>query len=137
MIRRDHADSSSGIWPGFVLRIVSMTSHYRHGLGAPAAAYNATVYALVVISAFVVAPLAGFGQDTASEKGIPAQSIATILPRDGDAERRKALAAKGITYELNYIGEWQANVAGGVSPGSIYIGRLEGVIDVDLAKIMG
>src|SRR5262249_39597778 len=35
------------------------------------------------------------------------------------------------------IGEWQANVAGGIDLGSVYIGRLEGVVDVDLGKLMG
>jgi porin len=42
-----------------------------------------------------------------------------------------------MTYGLNYIGEWQANVAGGLGQGSIYIGRLEGVIDADLGKVVG
>ena len=36
---------------------------------------------------------------------------------------------------MNYIGEWQTNVSGGVSRGSEYIGRLEGVIDIDMAKL--
>jgi porin len=78
-----------------------------------------------------------FGQDE-EERGIPAKSIATILPQHGDPDgSRKALAARGITYELNHVGEWQTNVAGGLSQGSIYIGRLEDVVNVDLGKLMG
>jgi porin len=114
-----------------------MISRCRHGLCAPATAGNASVYALVLISTGIVAPLTAFGQDV-EEKGIPARSIATTLPQNGDPDgSRKALAARGITYEWNYVGEWQANVAGGLSQGSIYIGRLESLINVDLAKLMG
>jgi porin len=85
----------------------------------------------------IIAPLTAFAQGE-EEKGIPTKSIATILPEHGDPDgSRKALAASGITYEWNYVGEWQANVAGGVSQGSVYIGRLEGVLNVDLGKLMG
>jgi porin len=55
----------------------------------------------------------------------------------GDNTSSPSAAAQGLTYEWNYVGEWQANVAGGLNQGSIYIGRLEGVINVDLAKLMG
>jgi carbohydrate-selective porin OprB len=85
----------------------------------------------------IIAPLTAFAQGE-EEKGIPAKSIATILPEHGDPDgSRKALAASGITYEWNYVGEWQANVAGGLSQGSVYIGRLEGVLNVDLGRRMG
>lgn len=70
--------------------------------------------------------------------GIPENSFATNFPANGDADgRRKALAEKGVTYGLNYVGEWQANVAGGLKRGSGYMGRLESVLDVDLEKRAG
>src|SRR5262249_54104334 len=50
---------------------------------------------------------------------------------------RAALAAKGVAYGLNHVGEWRANVAGGASLGGNYIGRLEGVLNLDLAKLAG
>lgn len=65
-------------------------------------------------------------------------SIATNFPANGDPDgRRKALAERGITYGLNYVGEFQNNVVGGIRTGGIYIGRLEGIVEMDLAKIAG
>jgi porin len=115
-----------------------MIFHARHSRDAPQTARNAPVYALVLTAACMVTPLAALGQDATAESGISGQSVATILPEHGDpGGTRKALASKGITYWLNHVGEWQANVAGGLSLGGVYIGRLEGVIDVDLGKLMG
>jgi porin len=75
---------------------------------------------------------------TSGATGIATQSIATSLPQNGDPEGRRAtLAARGIAYQLNYVGEWQTNVSGGTSRGSDYIGRLEAVLDVDLDKFAG
>jgi porin len=113
-----------------------MTFRRRHY--AATTARGASAYAVVLISASIAGPPPALGQDATSDQGIPAKSIARILPEHGDFDgSRKALAGRGITYEWNYVGEWQADVAGGVSRGSVYIGRLEGVIDVDLAKLMG
>ena len=71
-------------------------------------------------------------------KAIPEQSIAASLPYNGDPDgRRRALGEKGVTYRLNYVGEWQSNVSGGVGRGSDYMGRLEGVLDIDLGKLVG
>jgi porin len=89
-------------------------------------------------AAVVVAALfttTAHAQDAANSNGIPEQSIATSLPQNGDpGGHRKALADRGITYGLNYIGEWQGNTSGGTSRGSIYIGRFEALVDVDLEK---
>jgi porin len=115
-----------------------MTFHRLWGLGAPATLSTASFYALVLIATCIADPLAASAQNGASENGIPPKSIAAILPENGDPDgSRKALAARGITYELNYVGEVQGNVSGGVSRGVTYIGRLEGVVDVDLAKVSG
>ena len=95
-------------------------------------------YATISFSTPALAPVVARAQGAAADSGVPAQSIATSFPQNSDADgRRKVLAARGITYGLNYVGEWQANVSGGVSRGSDYIGRLEGLVDVDLGKIAG
>ena len=96
------------------------------------------LFATIVVSTLTLASPRASAQDAAADSGIPAQSIATSLPHNGDADgRRKALASRGITYGLNYVGEWQGNVSGGLSTGSIYSGRLEGVVDIDLGKLAG
>jgi porin len=50
---------------------------------------------------------------------------------------RSSLETKGLRLGLNYIGEVLGNPAGGVSHGTIYEGRLEGVLDLDLEKAIG
>jgi porin len=66
------------------------------------------------------------------------QSVSVKFAHSGSADgHRKALAERGITYELNYIGEWQMNASGGIGRDGFYIGRLETVVDVDLAKVAG
>jgi porin len=68
--------------------------------------------------------------------GIPDPSIATSLPHNGDPGAHRArLAGVGITYQVNYTGEALGNSSGGVSRGTIYGGRLEGVFDVDLETL--
>ena len=97
------------------------------------------IYATILFSTLALASPGANAQDAAADSGIPSPSIATSFPHDGDADgRRKALASRGITYGLNYVGEnWQGNVSGGLSTGSIYSGRLEGVVDIDLGKLAG
>ena len=95
------------------------------------------------ICTFAVSSVLGgavLAQDPAYDaNGIPSGgSIATNFPNNGDSDgRRKALNDMGINYGLNYVGEWQGNVAGGIRRGSIYMGRLEGILDVDLEKRLG
>jgi porin len=73
----------------------------------------------------------------ADEKdGLPKESVATSLNGGLDASMRAALAAKGITYGVNYIGEAFSN-SGGAKDGSIYQGRLELLLDADLEKLWG
>jgi porin len=73
----------------------------------------------------------------ADEKdGLPKDSIATGLNGGPDASARAALAAKGVTYGINYIGEAFTN-SGGAKDGSIYLGRLELLVDADLEKLWG
>ncbi len=77
-------------------------------------------------------------EETGSQDGIPGPSIATSLPGKGDpGGARAGLAAKGITYGINYIGETLGNASGGQKQGAIYEGRLEGVLDADMEKLWG
>ena len=71
--------------------------------------------------------------------GIPAVSIASSLPAElaDPGGARAALAAKGVQFQLNYIGEALGDVAGGMRQGAIYDNRLELVIDADLEKLFG
>lgn len=76
-------------------------------------------------------------QDAPNSNGIPDPSIATSLPQNGDPlGYRKALAERGITVGLNYVGQWQGNTSGGTRQSSIYIGRFEALVDVDLEKFI-
>lgn len=87
--------------------------------------------------ALIVHPPVACAQSGAADNGIPAQSIAANFPQTIDVDTRKALALKGVTYGLNYVAVWLSDVSGGVSRGSGYIGRLEGIVDVDFAKVAG
>nr|WP_210336452.1 carbohydrate porin [Rhodomicrobium vannielii] len=73
----------------------------------------------------------------ADEKdGLPEQSVATSLDGGPDKDARAALAAKGVTYGINYIGEGWGN-SGGAYQGATYMGRLEMLVDADLEKLWG
>ena len=77
-------------------------------------------------------------QAPAPSNGIPSPSIATSLPSNGDWDgARAALAQRGIAYGIDYIGEVLGNASGGRRQGTIYEGRLEGVLEADLEKLMG
>ncbi len=70
--------------------------------------------------------------------GIPNPSIGSSLPANGDPSgARAALAALGVTYGLNYIGELFDVTSGGLSRGSTFNGRIEIVPDIDLETVAG
>ena len=71
--------------------------------------------------------------------GIPEPSIAgNFPPRFGDPGGiRSALAARGVTYAINYIGDVLGNPTGGFAQGTFYDGRLEVAITVDMEKAIG
>jgi porin len=85
-------------------------------MGESTASTRAFAYARVLVVASIAAPQSVLGEEDPG---------------------RKALAASGLTFGFNHVGEWQANVSGGVSRGGDYIGRLEGVLNLDLAKLAG
>ena len=68
------------------------------------------------------------GDEATSKDGIPNPSIPTSLPKGEDCVVRAALADKGITYGVNYIGEIWGN-RWGADQGFLPGGRLEGVLD--------
>jgi porin len=55
----------------------------------------------------------------------------------GVNDLRDRLAAAGYQFNMTYIGEGLANVAGGMRTGAIYTGRLDLGTTIDLAKAMG
>jgi porin len=83
------------------------------------------------------APGAFADEEKTSKDGIPNPSIATSFPDKMDPNGvRAALAEKGITYGINYIGEVLGNT-GGLKQGAIYDGIFEGILNADLEKIWG
>ncbi len=77
-------------------------------------------------------------EDKEAPTGVPENSIARNFPKNGDPDgQRAALAARGITYGLNYFSEVFGNASGGIRQGARYMGLLEAVLDVDLEKLAG
>jgi len=73
-----------------------------------------------------------------SQPGQGPPSVASSLGPLGDpGGARAALAEKGVTYSLTYIGEGLGNASGGLRRGAIYEGRLDPQLDVDLEKLVG
>lgn len=70
--------------------------------------------------------------------GIPAPSIATSLPQNGDpAGIRKRLAYFGVVYGFEYTNDVLSNLRGGNRTGTIDQGKLHGILTVDLEKLAG
>ncbi len=65
---------------------------------------------------------------------VPNPSVAaTLLPHLADPGGvRASLAARGIQFGLNYIGEVLSNTQGGIEEGTIYDGQFEFYVDADL-----
>jgi porin len=65
-------------------------------------------------------------------------SITTALPMFAQvADYREKLFKNGVKYLFTYISDIQSNVSGGVRRGTIYEGRLETMLDIDLEKFVG
>lgn len=71
--------------------------------------------------------------------GVPEPSIASNLPPElaDPGGIRKALAGRGVTFAINYIGEVLANPTGGFAQGTFYDGRLDLELRVDLDRLIG
>lgn len=70
--------------------------------------------------------------------GLPTPSIATSLPILADpAGVRSALAAKGVTWQINDNLDLLGDVSGGMRRGSIAENQVQMVVDADLEKLFG
>ena len=71
--------------------------------------------------------------------GIPTPSIASSFPQElaDPGGIRSALARRGITFGVNYIGEVLGNPHGGVKQSTYYDGRLEIVVEAEMEKVIG
>lgn len=68
----------------------------------------------------------------------PQPTIATSLPSGGDPSGvRRWLAEHGITFGLIHTTELLSNVTGGVRRGTIFDGKLEAMVGVDLGRLAG
>jgi len=93
--------------------------------------------ALLLVLAGVDTGCAQAWWDTAPN-GIPAPSIATSLPQNGDpAGIRKRLAEHGIVYGLEYTNDVLSNLHGGNRTGTIDQGRLHGILTIDFERLAG
>lgn len=67
-----------------------------------------------------------------------AASVASSLPYEGDPwGARKALADKGITFNLIYTNDLLSNLSGGQKRGTIDQGKIEAQFTADLEKLLG
>lgn len=88
----------------------------------------------VLAMATLAAATGAQAEEKDENKGLPEVSIARELPYDA---ARASLAAAGITYGVNYTGEYFNVFSGGLSRGSTYDGVVEGLVDIDLEKLVG
>jgi porin len=91
---------------------------------------------LVAVAAPVLATSGAYADEN---PGAPDPSIASSLPPSlaDPGGIRRDLAARGITFGVNYIGEVFGVAAGGLNNDTNYFGSLELVVDADLETLMG
>ena len=66
------------------------------------------------------------------------ESITTALPIFSQVvDYRERLFKNGVRYSFTYISDVQSNVSGGARRGTVYEGRLETKLDIDLEKFAG
>jgi carbohydrate-selective porin OprB len=111
---------------------VGLGSRLRHRRNALAATLLASCLCPAALAQTV-------DQEGDRTPGIPGTSIAVNFPKDfGDpAGVRSALAGRGVTYAVNYIGDVLGNPVGGIEQGTRYIGRLDLELTVDMEKAIG
>jgi porin len=92
--------------------------------------------AAAALPAFALASFIGMSSAIADDgpvTGVPEDSIA----QGWNDPVRAAFAQRGVTYGVNWIGEYFNVVSGGNSQGSNFDGRLEVYTDIDLEKAIG
>lgn len=102
-----------------------------------------TAFAIRVSAILICSSGAVLAQSAEAESdripGLPSPSIAENFPA-GVADPggvRRSLAGRGVTYEVNYVGDALGNPIGGFAQGTRYIGRLGLELGVDLDKAVG
>lgn len=74
----------------------------------------------------------------ATRHGIPEPSVATSLPHNGDPfGTRRWLGDRGVVFGLEYTNDILSNVRGGLRTGTIYQGKVQGILTVDFGKLAG
>ncbi len=67
---------------------------------------------------------------------LPKPSIGSSLPGNGDpGGGRKWLAERGILLGLEYTADLLSNVDGGARTGTVYQGKLQGIVAIDFGKL--
>ena len=89
----------------------------------------------IILTAAAALPFAAAAAMAGDEPvtGLPEDSIA----KGWNDPVRASFAQRGVTYGLNYTGEFYDVTSGGVSRGSTYNGLIETYVDVDLQKALG
>jgi carbohydrate-selective porin OprB len=73
-----------------------------------------------------------------TDTGLPANSIAQNWPNNGDPYgTRKWLYDNGLSYQLIWTNDALSNLSGGIRSGTIYQGKLETQVYIDLEKLAG
>jgi porin len=92
--------------------------------------------AVTVIAGLDAAPL--LAADPAYDPSQATPSIASNLPNNGDPTgARQWLSDHGITYGLIFTNDVLSNLSGGLKRGSLYQGKVEGQLTVDMEKLAG
>jgi porin len=71
--------------------------------------------------------------------GAPQPSLSSSLPEPfrSFGALRAILAQQGVTFQLNYLGDPEGIVSGGLKQGGAYAGRLEAIVEADLGTALG
>ncbi len=88
------------------------------------------IASIAIVALLAAAPARA---DDAPANGVPESSIAAGRSDPG----RAALAGIGISYGINYIGEFFDIARGGITRGTSLNGHLDGEVDVNLEKFAG
>jgi porin len=86
----------------------------------------------------VLAASSAVAQDGPPSVIAPAPTIATSLPAGGDPwGTRRWLAEHGVTYAFVHTTEMMSNLRGGIRRGTIFDGKLEAMLGIDLGRAAG
>lgn len=126
-----------GLAGGLLVAVCRRRPDFRLECSSLRIAFRLSAYSLAACSLSLAQ--SAWAGDPHPPAGTPDPSIATSLPPTlaDPAGIRSSLAARGVEFGLNYIGEVWGNTRGGIERGTVYDGRLEFYVDIDLAKAHG